>query len=304
MTKESFALKIISVILVLIISPLFSVYLKAAPRTINYQWVVLDANSNPITDPLTFRFSLWKESDFVTSDISNAWAIVNTNVKYAWYFEVQNVTPDVNWNFNTAIWIITPLPVLNPSIHKYLQVEIKKVWDPDTKFQILDVDSNINNTNDRKLLSSAPYAITSESLDSVSVWFWSWQLAPLNSSGQLNTNVVPNAVNSNSFTLNNSNIAWDVRLIFGQLLSKVLKWASAASRFELWDSLYIYWNFWNDWNVNLWSSSNDKVLIAWNLAASWSIYAAWTWAFTNITTNSLTTNSINLNWNLNRAVSF
>jgi len=69
MFKRFLKLKVITIVLVLILSPILAAYIKAAPHNINYHGVILDVNSNPITDPLTFRFSLWQNADFLSSDV-------------------------------------------------------------------------------------------------------------------------------------------------------------------------------------------------------------------------------------------
>lgn len=95
------------------------------PRTINYQGRLLDNARQPITTQQTIRFSIWSNQDFVTGEIDGSGNINAGATNYANWQEEQSFTPDSYGIFSLQIGAVNPLPDMDYTIHKYLQVEIK-----------------------------------------------------------------------------------------------------------------------------------------------------------------------------------
>lgn len=241
---------------------------KNVPRTIDYQGIIFDAYNNPITTPLDFRFSFWSTGDYVLPNLAADGSIALDTTSFSGYQEVQTITADRNGNFHTAIGVNSPLPSLNPEIHKYLQIEVKAIDAPNTQYEILDIDSDVNNATDRKLLSSAPYAISTEALTIDDIGTSSGKIPTLNSNGQIESSLIPNGSNGNIFTLNSSDAAGDIKLEFGSTLKKVIKWAEQAMRFEIGDSLYIWGNIGVEGNTKLGNDANDLTTISGDLTVN------------------------------------
>ena len=134
-------------------------------------------------------------------------------------------------------------------MHKYLQVEIKELWENDNKFEILDIDNDINNQTDRKKIWISTFSIDSSSLDNNKIWNNQWDIALLSENWVFNSDRIPNNTNNTQFTINCWDNNWDIKLIFGQAINKVLKWAQTSSQFEFWDSLKIWWNLIVNWEI-------------------------------------------------------
>lgn len=249
-----------------------------ATRVINYQWVMSWPWWVPITVAKTFRFSIWADSNYFSTDILPDWSINTSNPNFTWYYETQTVTPDVHWNFVTQIWSIIKLPYLDYNRHKFLQVEIKSIWAPDTSYELLDVDEDQNNSTDRRIFTSSPYTINPNTQTwsfEYEVWTQSWNLALLWQWDKFNTDLIFPFTNENTFTINKDDSTWEIKLAFWSLLNKILKWSDVLNRFELWDSLHIWWNLSTEWNNYLWSDLWDSTEIKWTLNITWTWLLNW-----------------------------
>jgi len=123
----------------------------------------LDNTGTEIITAQTFRFSIWSSKDFLITDRDAAGAIVLAAPNYADWQEVHTITPNNNGTFSLELGSITPLPIIDPSIHKFLQVEIKPSGSPDTDYQLMDpTGDNGADANDRKTIASIPYAFKSD----------------------------------------------------------------------------------------------------------------------------------------------
>jgi len=170
----------------------FSTSFETVPHSINYQWMVYNSEWNPIDYSLDFRFSLWKNWDFKNSDILENWEIKTWTWWFAGFQEVQTLKPDNNWFFHTAIGKNIPLPKLNSKIHKYLQIEVKPVDLDEASYEVLDIDSDINNITDRRVINSSAYAINADNVDNHSVWTNSWEIVVLNKDWKFDEKFFPN----------------------------------------------------------------------------------------------------------------
>lgn len=254
-------IKLLILLLAMLIYPLYILAVSSSSNLIYYNEKILDNNSNQIVPELVFRFSLWTNSDYTTSDITPTWAINSGNSNFASYQEVQNVIWDSIWNYITAIWNTTPLPEIDPNKHKYLQVEIKRVWDADTTYKLVDIDSDVNNTNDRKKLESWMYSLNTIKnylQQNYTIWTSSGQLALLGESWKFDSERIRNYVNETWFTLNYWDNSWDIILTFGKTLNEFLKWAWISERFELSSNLDISWSLTaSSWAIISWKNVDD-----------------------------------------------
>ena len=232
---------------------------QTIPRVISYQGAVLDSNGQPVTDALTFRFSLWKSSDFVP--LKEDGSLNTQSEHYGGYFELQDITPSSNGNFHTAIGMINPLPDLQASIHKFLQVEVKPIAALDNDFELLDVDG-VDNQTDNSFLSSTPYAFNADQVDNKEVGYSKDQIPYLDEQGKIKSSAIPNQINQSELIINNLDNAEDIKLRFGKTLGKIFKWAHKNNRFELSDSLFIWGNVASSGNTFLGDDQKDHVDIS------------------------------------------
>ncbi|MDX9970825.1 MAG: hypothetical protein RBS56_02860 [Candidatus Gracilibacteria bacterium] len=124
-----------------------------------YEGRLLNSTGAPLSSSHSFRFSFWDSSDFLVSDIDGLGQIDVLAPNYSSWQEVQLVTPNSNGTYSVKLGLVSPLPVLDPSVHKFLQVEVKAVGDPDTAYELLDpTGDNGLDLIDRKELSSVPYS--------------------------------------------------------------------------------------------------------------------------------------------------
>ena len=119
------------------------------------------------------------------------------------------------------------------NLHKYLQVEIKPNGAPNTSYEVLDPSGNLSDTQDRKPLNSAFYALNADKVDNTDVGTDPGDLVKLGSNRQWGINFIPGGTNEDKFILDNNNSAPnDIILQFGQALNKVLKFDTLNNRFD------------------------------------------------------------------------
>lgn len=210
---------------------------QTTPSNVVYEGRLLDANRDPITTAVTFRFSLWKSGDWVSSDTTGAGAINTAATQYGGWYETQNVTPDAGGVVSVKLGNGTAFPTIDFANHKYMQVEVKNVGAADTSYQRLDPDGDGGaGTDDRQFIGAAPYALNAESVDNRSPGTSSGNLVLLGSGGKLNVG----GTNANSFTLDADNSApSSIALTFGAALSKALSYNVTAGWFEFNDDVHI-----------------------------------------------------------------
>ncbi len=212
------------------------------PYQMTYTAKLTDSSSHPITTAQTVRFSLWTDSDFVSSNDLNSNGTINGSAtNYANWQETHTVTPDQDGIFSVQLGSITPLPQINNSA-LYLQVDVKPSSSPATSFEVLDPDGNINNTTDRKPFTSVPYSINADTVDFHSVGNNPLNIPALNSSGVLDFGVLPDGVNQDTFIIdqdNTVNASGSVKLQFGRTLDKYLEYDRSKSWFNFNDRVNI-----------------------------------------------------------------
>lgn len=188
------------------------------PDTFLYEGRLLSPVGVPITTAHSFRFSFWNSEDFLLTDVDVLGQIDITSPTYSGWQEVQTITPNSNGTFSIKLGSIVPLPVLNPLLNKYLQVELKASADPDTSYELLDVTGdNGLDAVDRKELSSTPYSKLGD-----------YSIATLNESFVIDfDNTVEN------------NATGDIKISFGQSLGKFLTYDFDNTSFIFNDNLNI-----------------------------------------------------------------
>jgi len=191
----------------------------SVPDNFVYEGRLLDSAGAPMTSAKVFRFSFWSSSDFVAGDINGAGAINVASPNYGGWQEVQAVSFNSSGVFSLEIGSATPLPSIDYTKHRFLQVEIKNVGDPDTSFEVMDpTGDNMADTNDRETIGSVPYSKIAE------------------------------ATNEENFILDKNDTVLGagtgtVRLQFGSLLGKYLEYDFDNSRFNFNDSVKVSGNF-------------------------------------------------------------
>ena len=235
---------------------------RTVPHVINYQGFVLDSKGGPISTPLTFRFSLWKNSNFVT--LNSDGSLRDDDPSFAGFVEIQNLTPQNDGAFSAAVGLVSPLPDLNFSAHKFLQVEVKPVGASDSEFELLDVNG-VDDETDLQFLAAAPYAISADEVDGHDVGDAPGNLPVLNENAKLPARNIPARIRENNFVINSADSGGDIRLQFGKTLNKAVKWAVDFLRFEIGDSLFVWGDFANSGSVKLGDSPDDAVEISGDL---------------------------------------
>ena len=161
------------------------------PHSISYQWLVNNASGEKIDYPLSFRFSLWVDWDFKNNVVLENGELNIASDGFSWYEEVQILKPDSSWFFHTDIGKNIPLPQLDFNLHKFLQIEVKPVDLDDTFYEVLDIDFDINNSVDRRLINSSAYSINSDNVDNHWVWTSSWDIVVLNGNWKFDSKFIP-----------------------------------------------------------------------------------------------------------------
>ena len=245
--------KALIIVLLLLISLSNGVMLAATttPSTINYQGRLLNSSNIPLTGNYTFRFSIWNSADWQASDTTGAGAIDGTSVRYAGWQEAQSVTTDTYGLFNMNLGSTTPFPSFDANTHKYLQVEVKPAGDPDTSYEILDVQGTLADAIDRKPIENQAYAQNADTIDNKEPGTSAGSIPVLDGSALIPVSEIPGATNANSFILDNDNNAGGpVILQFGATLAKQLSYVPASNWFNFNDNVNIQGNLTTTGTIN------------------------------------------------------
>lgn len=214
------------------------------PLLRTYKGTLLNSGGSAITSAVTIRFSYWKSSDFVGSDITGAGAINTGAPNYVNWTEVQTVTPNAQGYFSVELGSVTPLVDFSalPTdtlTNLHLQVEVKMSGDPDTSYELLDVNSS-DTSLDRSRITTVPFARNADLLDQHDTGTGSFNIPVLDMSGFLPTSTIPGGTNANTFVLNkDDSAATEVVLQFGSALSKQLSYDSVNGWFNFNDDVHI-----------------------------------------------------------------
>ena len=213
---------------------------ETAPGNLLYEGRILDSARNPVTTAIVLRFSLWQTEDWVSGDTSSG-SINTGSATYGGWFEAQTVTPNSNGIVSVRVGSDTALPAMNAAQHTYFQVEVKASGQPDTSYELLDPTGDAGaDTVDRRLIGSVAYAKNAESIGRRTAGTSSGSLLLLGSGGQVGIAQMASGTNAMAFTVNAANAEGDAVLTFGNaLLPEMLRFSTAAQRFEFSDDVYV-----------------------------------------------------------------
>ncbi len=199
-----------------------------SPQRHVYNGHLLNASGTPITTAHYIRFSEWYSRDMDATDVVAG--VINTGAAtYAGYQEVHVVTPDSQGYFSVELGSGASLPNLatvatSDLDNLFLQVEVKAAGNPDTSYELLDVNS-ANTAIDRSPILSVPFAQNADLLDQREIGTGSGSIPLLGSGGFLPVAVVPGGTNQNTFTVDSDNTAAsNITLQFGAALAETLRY--------------------------------------------------------------------------------
>lgn len=214
---------------------------QSTPDTLVYEGLLLNSAGNPQTEPVTFRFSFWKTTDWTSEHTSTGGAINTDSPDFGGWYEFQTVTPNITGRFAAQLGSAMPLPSPDFADQKFLQVEIKNAGEDDTEYQILDpTDDDGEDTEDRKPIGSVLFAKNAERIQNRSIGTGSGEILILGENGTISIAQMSSGTTFASFTINADNQETDTNLIFGSILElQILRYSFANERFEFSDDLYV-----------------------------------------------------------------
>lgn len=209
----------------------------SSPQRHVYNGHLLNAAGAPITTAHYIRFSEWYSRDMDATDVSAG--VINTGAAtYAGYQEVHVVTPDSQGYFSVELGSGASLPNLadiaaSDLDNLFLQVEVKAAGNPDSSYELLDVNPS-DDAIDRSPILSVPFAQNADLLDQREIGTGSGSIPLLMSGGVLSVDAVPGGTNSDTFTVDTNNTAAsEVVLQFGGALAETLK-------FDVLDDTFVF----------------------------------------------------------------
>ena len=132
------------------------------PNNIVYEGRLLSSTGERLQGEYVARFSFWSNSDYTENTILNSGLINVSDEGFSGWQEVIPLEFNELGHFSVVLGNTQNFSTLHFSNFKYLQVEIKKASEPDTAYELIDIDGdNGADTNDRKLIASVPYSIYS-----------------------------------------------------------------------------------------------------------------------------------------------
>lgn len=213
-----------------------------APYIVSYSAKLADAGGTPITATQSVRFSLWTDSDVDATDFLGSGAIDPVAGGFTGWEEIHTVTPDSLGIFHVQLGSITTLPNFTEATHKFIQIDVKPVADPLTSFETLDPDGSTANLDDRHPLTSASFAINSDTVDGADVGTGPGNIPVLDGSSFLPVSTIPGGTNTDTFVLDSDDSVAapdSILLQFGATLAKALEYDLGDTTFKLNDSLAI-----------------------------------------------------------------
>jgi len=210
-----------------------------------YEAKLLDEKGFVISAPHTMRFSFWSSADWVPTDLNADGSLNTTSANYGGWFEVQTVKPNQHGIFSVKLGSLSPLPQIDFSKHKYIQIEIKKDGTEDTTYQLMDTtgDNGVD-TEDRQVLGSSSYAKNAEYLGNKSIGEAEDNLALLGPNGQWTPNQIPAGTTEEKFILDYDDSydflnTGEIKLQFGNTLDRYLAYDTANQYFYFNDDVLI-----------------------------------------------------------------
>ncbi len=227
------------------------------PQQLIYEGELFENDGSEINGNYTFRFSFWDNENFETSD--NNGGNINTAVSdYLNWLEVQSQEVEKS-KFSFKLGTVTPFFAgLFDQTDIYLQVEVKKTGQPDSAYELIDLDAD-NDTIDRSIVTTIPFAFNADKLDFRDTGLEAGNIPYLNNQAKLDSAIIPNGVNDNTFKIDadgNSLLNDILSLQFGDILGKTLNWNGLNNRFEFNDTVYIDGDLVVTGNINGQSASS------------------------------------------------
>ena len=235
--------KIISMLCLLMLGSSWTVVRAAeetTPRVLIYEGRIAN-KSGTIPSTVVMRYSLWKTTDWVTGDEAASGQINTAASTYAGWQEVQTVSLGNNGFFSVELGSVTSLPLIKYADIRYLQVEIKKVGEPDNQYELLDPTGDAgSDAKDRQAIGSSPYAKNTERIQDKELGLAENNLALLGPNGQWLIQQIPGGTNADQFIIDADNTgSGSVNLQFGSSLGKVLAYDVTAGTFYFNDDVKI-----------------------------------------------------------------
>lgn len=187
------------------------------PHELIYEGRMLSTSGNVLQGNYIVRLSFWMDSDYTSADINSDGLIDQNAEGFSGWIEELPVVFDSQGYFSLVLGQMNALDNLSFDQYKYLQIEVKQLQDPDTEYTLLDINGeNGQDTTDRKMIASVPYARYSEFSDASS-----------NETFILD----PNGTASSS--------GENITLQFGGNLNEYLEYNTTTSTFEFSNSLSV-----------------------------------------------------------------
>jgi len=216
------------------------------PQLLIYEGELLDNTGAPLPGDFTFRFSFWLNADFENADVA-AGNLNTAAIDFLGWQEVQGQVLDAEGRFSFQLGTVTPFtPDIFDQDDLYLQVEVRNTADPDTAYEVIDVDVT-DITVDRKVIASVPFAFNANNLDFRSTGSGPGNIPFLDDiTGLLPQNIFPDVSSSgaddNIFTIDQDGDAATtdtLTLQFGDAIAESLAWNGITDQFEFSDDVNI-----------------------------------------------------------------
>ena len=215
------------------------------PQLLIYEGELLDNTGASLAGNYSFRFSFWSNADFENTDVVGG-AINGAAVDYYSWEEVQSQVLDTEGRFSFQVGTLTPFVAgMFDQDELFLQVEVKLAADPDTAYELIDVDG-ADVAIDRKIIASVPFAFNANKLDYRDAGFGPGEIPYLDPvTGLLIESILPDGSDGSLFTIDSDGdalLADSITLQFGEAISESLAWNGLTSQFEFSDDLQVEGN--------------------------------------------------------------
>ena len=217
------------------------------PQLLIYEGELLDGTGNPLPGDFTFRFSFWLNPDFENADLAVGGGINTAAIDFLGWEETQTETLDDQGRFSFQLGTVTPFtPDVFDQDDLYLQVEVRNAGDPDTAYEVIDIDAD-DATVDRKIIASVPFAFNANKLDFRDTGVRPGDIPFLDDvTGLLPESILPDVSssgsNGNIFTIDrdgNAGATETLVLQFGDTIAESLAWNGLTNQFEFSESVNI-----------------------------------------------------------------
>jgi hypothetical protein len=124
-----------------------------------YEGRLLGQNGKPLLSEHDFRFSFWSSPDFTNQDLTANGDISELAANFGGWQEVHSVRANADGTFTINLGSLNEIEGFDFFKYQYLQVEVKSSEEPNTAYQLIDVNGDGGlDQNDRQLVGTAPLA--------------------------------------------------------------------------------------------------------------------------------------------------